>query len=64
MNGHAVWRIRVARGERTCCGCGETFVEGGFCPRCALDEKGGHRAALPPSVATLSYLMEGEWEPV
>lgn len=63
--GHTVWRVRVAPGERTCLGCGDTFHAGDFCLRCNTDEDGkplrDHRLR-PPSVPTLSYLRSGERE--
>ena len=60
--GFTVWRIRVAPGERTCLACGETFTEGDRCPICCTDEQGNARKVQPPSVPTISYLREGEWE--
>lgn len=57
--------MRVAKDERTCLGCGETFVRG-ICPRCELPEPGeqggkGRRERIPPSVATESYLRPEEY---
>ena len=56
--------VRVAKGERTCLGCGETFNQG-ICPRCGLPEpgekEGKRRDHLPPSVATVSYLRPEEY---
>jgi hypothetical protein len=57
-----VHRIRVAPNERTCCQCGETFPDGDRCPICCTDEHGNVRKVQPPSVPTISYLREGEWE--
>ena len=60
--------VRVQTGERTCLGCGETFV-GGFCPRCGLPEPGeqggkGRLERLPPSMPTESYLRPEEYRRV
>lgn len=58
------WRlVRVAPDERTCLACGDTFC-GEYCTRCgARDEQGGApRAVQPPSVPTLRYLRDGEYE--
>jgi predicted amidophosphoribosyltransferase len=57
--------VHVAKGERTCLGCGETFSRG-ICPRCGLPEpgeKGGKRREdrLPPTVLTESYLRPEEY---
>lgn len=57
--------VRVAKDERTCLGCGETFVRG-ICPRCGLPEPGeqggkGRRERIPPSVSTESYLKPEEY---
>lgn len=54
--------MKVSRGELTCTCCGETFHERGICPRCGLTDKGERRTELPPSVPTVTYLREGEWE--
>lgn len=62
MNGHTVWRVRVSPGERTCCECGETFPDDAMCPRCGLNDDGSRRVPPQPSVPTLSYLREGEYE--
>lgn len=64
LEGHVRWRVRVAPGELTCVGCGETFARGKECPRCAMDEHGKPAAVVPPAVETVSYLREGEWERV
>lgn len=53
--------LPVAKGELTCLGCGETFPTGWNCPRCALDDKGEPTRHRPPTVATVSYLREGEY---
>jgi len=60
--GHIWWRVRVAPGERTCYQCGETFPEGDRCALCGYGDDGQHRHNPPPSVPTISYLNEGEWE--
>ena len=57
-----VQRIRVIPNERTCCRCGETFAEGSRCVLCGTDDKGTILKVQPPSVPTISYLREGEWE--
>lgn len=62
--GHARWRVRVGPGEMTCLACGETFGAKELCPRCGFGEDGQLRGNPPPSVETLSYLREGEWERV
>ena len=62
--GHIVWRIRVAPGERTCLACGETFPDGDRCAQCGYGDDGALRNNPPPSVPTTSYLREGEWERV
>lgn len=64
VHGHAVWRVRVAPGEMTCTGCGETAT-GDFCQACGTDETGQRRVENPPPlVPTLSYLRDNEWESV
>ena len=56
--------VRVLPDERTCLACGDTFT-GTMCERCGRDEQGTHaRKALPPSVATITYLRAGEYEEV
>lgn len=45
--GYARWRVRVAAGERTCMGCGETAVNG-LCIRCGTDDHGVKRTDAPP----------------
>jgi len=60
-NGDTQLVVCVAPNERTCLGCGETFV-GEFCIRCGLRGDGTRREKLPPSVPTLAYLREGEYE--
>ena len=57
--------MRVAKDERTCLGCGETFSRG-ICPRCGLPEPGekGRKKRMerqPPSVPTESYLQPEEY---
>lgn len=59
-DGHVVWRVRVAPGERTCMECGETTPDA-YCPRCSLDDEGQIRGGAQ-LVPTLSYLQDGEWE--
>lgn len=63
--GHTVWFVRVAPGELTCTGCGETMRRGKHCVRCGQDEEGKplrtRHDARPPVVETLSYLREGEY---
>jgi len=74
-DGPPIWRVRVLMGERTCLNCGETFTprrdsiwrEQGACPICGeskKDEQTGTRHARPkqPSVPTLTYLREGEYQ--
>ena len=61
-------QVRVAKGERTCLGCGEVFARG-ICPRCGLPEPGEHggrrRAErLPATVPTESYLLPEEYRQV
>ena len=56
------WRARVAVGELTCMGCGETAING-LCIRCGTDDHGVERTDAPPLVPTLRYLKEGEYEP-
>lgn len=61
--GNVVWRVRVAPGELTCTGCGETTSD--YCPRCGgQDEDGKTMTDAPKLVPTLSYLREGEWESI
>jgi hypothetical protein len=57
--------VHVAKDERTCLGCGETFSRG-ICPRCGLPEPGekdgkGRMDRLPPTVLTESYLRPEEY---
>lgn len=59
-DGHTVWRVRVAPGELTCTGCGETLVNGA-CVICTFDGKGQATRPRPPAVPTVSYLREGEY---
>ena len=69
-NGQAVWRVRVSPNERTCLICGETFpASWDGCARCSadgdereFDELGRPKYKSVPSVATIDYLMQGEWE--
>lgn len=56
--------VRVAANERTCLACGETFC-GLYCERCGPkteEDRHAWRAELPPSVPTLQYLRDGEYE--
>jgi hypothetical protein len=62
-DGHTVWRVRVAPSERTCLRCGDTFDGGGYCIRCAHRSESVRRNP-PPSVATVSYLRDDEYETI
>lgn len=61
--GHTQTQVIVGASERTCTGCWDTFC-GDYCTRCgARDEQAGARRAVqPPSVPTLRYLRDGEYE--
>lgn len=61
-------RVRVTPDELTCRECGETFPAAWHgCPRCTGDEpdrSSGHgsRYRRTPTVPTLAYLREGEYD--
>ena len=57
--GHVVWRVRVAPGEKTCLACGEVAINN-RCVRCSLTDD-GQVADATPLMPTVSYLREGEW---
>ncbi len=57
LDGLAVWRVKVGRGELTCTLCGETIASTeNVCWRC------GKVLARVSAVPTLNYLKEGEYE--
>ena len=70
-SGSGSTRIRVAPDEVTCRVCGETFPGSwSGCPRCANEggndhnEMGWRTYKKVPTIPTLSYLRDGEWERV
>lgn len=57
--GHVLWRVRVAPGEVTCLACGDTRpARQRVCYRCNEDDDD----PTPPSVPTVSYLRQNEFE--
>ena len=63
VDGFAIWRVRVVKGEVTCQQCGEVYVPSVFrvCPRCnnKLDDD---ETMATPVVPTVDYLQPGEYE--
>lgn len=68
LDGRVLWRVRVARNELTCTGCGEVVLrsrdehgnERHYCINCGTTDTGGWIENPPPLVPTLSYLHPEE----